>query len=257
MSTIGDGADGASKLLAVVKDVPFWVLAGCAAGADVMLFVPAISSELPKDFRSWLIVFAVLSNILAVARVIDVSLGVLSGLRKSRAAKRTFHLSSDDIQARWSTHKQRDDSMTTQINAWFLVKNLTDAPLGLVALRLIKPKIHGEVLHASIAVRPEDSHTYGSAAHSGYRIGPRSIAPAVVSLMIRGVPHLDAAKVLHATFGIADDEGNEQRIKIALRGSPPPSPTMKAEGPTERAFMIGDPIEKEVVSVLQSEVGSI
>lgn len=254
MSTIGDGADTASRLLGVLKDLPLWILAGLAIGLDVLLFVPPIATELPATFRPWLVVFAVLLNFLAGARVIALAIDKLGDFRKTRAGRRTFHLSPESIQAHWSTHRQRDDSMTTQITAQFMVKNLTDAPLGLVEPRLIRPKINGEVRHADIAVRPAESHTYGS-LHSGYRIPPGDVAPAALHLMIGGTPGQAATETLHATFGISDDEGNEQRIRVALKGRPSSRQAEQPINPTERAFSIADPIEKEIVSVLQSEIG--
>jgi hypothetical protein len=254
MSTPADQAEAAGKLLTFLKDIPLWLLAGCAFAADVLLFIPAIKAELPPDYRPWLLVLGVLFNILALLRLFDICFAKVTALRNAKAARRTFHLSAAGIHNHWGTAKQTDDSVTTQISARFLVKNLTDAPLGLVMPRLIKPKINGQVIRAFIAVRPAGDSNYGTTAIDGYRIPPGGIAPASVEITIRGVSGHDPAKTLHVALGIRDDEGNEQRVKVALKGTTQ-EPADRPALPTERGFSITDPVEKEIVAVLQSEVG--
>lgn len=53
-------------------------------------------------------------------------------------------------------------------------------------------------------------------------------------------------------MAIRDEDGNEQRIRIAFKGTG--APPIKPAVPLEVAFTIADPIEKEVVSVLQAEL---
>lgn len=253
MSAVGEGADAASRVIGVLKDLPFWLLAGLAAAADVLLLVPAISDELPKSYRPSLVIAAVLANILAAFRLIAIAQDKLKEGTNSKAKRRTFHITPDSMQAHWSTHLQADDSMTTQIAIRGLIKNLTDVPLGLAMPRLIKPRIKGEILHADVMVPLAGSNVYGTAAHSGHRVPPKGIAPVSLLIMIRGVPRQSPAESLFVVFGVTDDEGNEQRFKAMLRGMAP-SKTSRPVVPLEKAFLIASPVDKEIVSVLQSEL---
>lgn len=253
MTTVGEGADAASKVIGILKDLPFWLLAGLAVTADVLLFVPAIAGELSESYRPWLIVAAVLANVLAVFRLLAIAQDKLRERRASRAKRRTFHISPDAMQAHWSTHRQADDSTTTQITVRGMVKNLTDAPLGLVTPRLIKPRIKGEILYADVMVPLAGRNVYGTATHSGHRVLPKAIAPVTLHIMIRGIPRHPSTESLPVVLGITDDEGNEQRIKAILRGMAP-SKLVETVAPLERVFSIANPIEKEIVSVLQSEM---
>ena len=47
----------------------------------------------------------------------------------------------------WSSSKQADGSIVTQVVARVVVKNRTAEPLGLAHVRLVKPKIDGEIVH--------------------------------------------------------------------------------------------------------------
>jgi hypothetical protein len=147
--------------------------------------------------------------------------------------------------------KQSDDSTTTQINAHFLVKNLTAVPIRLVASRLIRPKIEGEVLHHDVMVRAADSNLYGAAVHSGHTIPPHEALPASVALIVRGVPQRAGDQTLNVTLGVTNDEGYEQRVGVALRGFPKP----KQPGAVylEAVSGIKEPAARDVVAVLQSE----
>lgn len=253
MTTVREGADAASRAVNIIKDLPLWILVGFAVTTDVLLFVPAIASEMPKPYRPLLIAVAVLANILASFKLVAIAQDKLKESQISRAKRRTFHITPDTMQARWSTHRQTDDSMTTQITLRGMVKNLTDAPLGLVTPKLINPRMKGEVVHADIMVPLAGSNVYGTATHSGHRVPPKGIAPVSLHIMIRGTPRSAAHETLHAVISVADDEGNEQRIKTALRGAPPPKPAEPAI-PLEKAFLISNPVEKEIASVLQSEL---
>jgi hypothetical protein len=46
----------------------------------------------------------------------------------------------------WSEHKQQDGSISTQITANVLIKNLTDKSLGLSSVRLLRPAIDAPLI---------------------------------------------------------------------------------------------------------------
>lgn len=171
-------------------------------------------------------------------------------------ARRTFHLTPIAHQCMWSASKQSDDTIVTQLAADFLVKNRTQAPVGLVVARVVKPLIgerwlKGRVLQDLILVRAPQGVCMAAQA-SGHTIPPRKTLPARVVILIRGKPAQQPHEPLSLTLAITDDDGNEQRIGVAFKGigAPPPKLTPVLEAP----FSISDPIEKEVVSVLQAEL---
>jgi hypothetical protein len=254
MGALGEGTDAAGKFVTALKDLPLWLLIALAIVADVLFFVPGVKGQLPKEFGPWLVIAVVLCNILAISRAVSLVVRAAHGLSVARAARRTFHMSPDERQSFWATARQRDDSTTTQIVVRFTAKNLTDAPLGLVSVRLIRPKIRGEIVHADVMVRAVDSDLYGGVAHSGHRIPAKDILPATTSIIIRGVPKKAPGGTLALALGITDEDGNEQYLKLALKGTAPPKPDDRAV-PMERVSSIADSVEKEIVSVLQSELG--
>lgn len=219
MSAIGEGADAAAKILSALKDLPLWILVALAAVANVLFFIPVVKGQLPKEFGPWLLVAVVLSNILAISRGISVVVNMGYNFRAARIARRTLHLSPEGGQSFWATIRQKDDSTTTQVVVRFLVKNLTEAPLGLVAVRLIRPKIPGEIVHADVMMRAVDNRMYGTTAHSGHRVPGKEILPATATIIIRGMPKQSPGEILPITLGVMDDEGNEQRLKLRLKGT--------------------------------------
>jgi hypothetical protein len=70
MTTV-DGSQSFARFIEVIKDLPLWLFTGLAVAAALMLFVPQISGELPKEFRPWLVISVVLFGVLAVAKMMN------------------------------------------------------------------------------------------------------------------------------------------------------------------------------------------
>ncbi len=242
-----------NKFVEVIKDLPAWLLTALAVAANVLVFVPFITERLPAAYKPWFVVAAVVFTILAVFKWFNVAVATLHAWRESWKAKKTFHLPPITQHCMWSVAKQADDSMVTQISADFVVKNQTTAPVGLVGVRLIKPTIKGEVLHDSILVREARGQMYGTAYASDHRVPAGAALPARMTMMIRGVPKLATDKPLEVTLGIRDEDGNEQHVKVICKGVALPKAAEKPAA-LEAPYAIADPIVKEVVSVLQSEL---
>ena len=253
MSTLGDGTDAAGRFITVLKDLPLWLLTGVAIAADVLAFVPVVKAALPTEFYPWILLVVVLFNTLAIARTMSLCWLAWNSHKTAVASRRTFHMSPDAQQSWWSMARQRDDTTTTQISTRALIKNLTSKPLGLTTVRLIKPKIAGETIAADVSVRAANSNMYGSAMHSGFKIPPNGFLPASIHLMIRGIPRQSASETLSVVIGVSDDEGNEQRLHVALRGHSAPKKSESTPA-REAVFSIVDPIEKQVASILQAEL---
>ena len=95
---------------------------------------------------------------------------------------------------------------------------------------------------------------YGTAQVSDHLIPPSRTLPVRVVIMIRGKPDQRPEDKLSLVLAITDDDGNEQRVRVAFRGFGAPPAAAKQAAALEAPFAINDPIEKEVVSVLQAEL---
>lgn len=243
----------ATKALEVLKDLPLWLLAGLGIAAGTLLWVPWFAAALPANFRPWVLIGGVVFGVLALARASALLLEEIPAWSKNRDQRRRFYLTANPQQSFWSNAKQADDSIVTQVVVRFVAKNLTPEPLGLARVRLIKPKIHGEIVHQDVVVRAVDSNIYGDAAHSGHVIPPRTSLPATASVMVRGVPWWEPKEQVRVKCGIIDDEGFEEILSIDLRvvSGKPAEPAGPA---VELVSSIASPVDREVATVLQAEM---
>jgi hypothetical protein len=253
MPGAGESVGTTAKVLEVLKDLPLWLLTGLAVSAGVLLLIPAFAASVPGVARPWIIVAGVVFGVLAVARAIGALIQKLPAWKSSADRRRGFHLTAIPQQSHWSSAKQADDSIVTQVAAHLLVKNRTANPLGLARARLISPRIRGEIVHDDVSVRALDRNIYGTAAHSGHVIPPDMSLPTSVHIMIRGVPRKKLGKQVRAIIGVTDDEGHEQKVVVDMRvlSSSPEGTEMP---PLEVVSSIYNPVEREVASVLQAEL---
>ncbi len=253
MMTPADGTNLFAKFVEAVKDLPAWLFSAIAIASGLLLFVPQINGELPKDYRPWLVIIFVVFIVLATFKWASVAAEIIKAARLEAKSRKRFHLTPIRQHCMWSVAKQPDGSLVTQISADFAVKNYGAASLGLMCARVIRPKIRGEILHDMITVREQRGHMHGTAVGSDYRIASGTVLPARVVVMIRGTPRREENKNLQVTLGITDDEGNEQRVTVSCRGLHPATTNVLPD-PIEALHEISDPIEKGVASVLQSEM---
>jgi hypothetical protein len=253
MAGVGESAGTTAKLLEVLKDLPLWLLSGLAISAGVLLLIPTFAVSVPSVARPWIIVGGVVCAVLALVRAIGILIEKIPAWKTAADARRRFHLTAVPQQSHWSSAKQADDSIVTQVAARLLVKNRTPGPLALVRSRLISPKIRGEIVHDDVSIRSVDDNIYGS-AHSGYVVPPGMSLPASAVIMIRGVPRRKLGKQVQATIGVTDDEGHEQKVVVDMLVLSP-SVEGLAMPSLETVSSISNPIEREVVSVLQAELG--
>ncbi|MBZ5493867.1 MAG: hypothetical protein LAO76_23350 [Acidobacteriia bacterium] len=253
MAGVEESAGTTAKILEILKDLPLWLLFGLAISAGALLLFPGIAASVPATARPWIIVGGVVFAALAVARGIGILIHEIPAWKASAEARRRFHLIAIPQQSHWSSSKQADDSIVTQVAIRFLVKNRTANPLALVNTRLISPRIRGEILHDDVSLRAVDRNIYGSAVHSGHVIPPNTSLPASVTIMIRGVPRKKVGKEVRVTIGVRDDEGHEQRANVNVRVISASQATAAVPS-LEVVSSIPNPIEREIAAVLQSEL---
>lgn len=248
--TVEQSAGAATKALAVLKDLPLWLLCGLAVAAGILLRIPSLVTP---PIRPWLIAGGITLGVLAVARAIAMLFEQKPVWKKLRDERRRFYVAPEPQQSFWSSAKQADDSIVTQVVARLTVKNRTEEPLGLLHVRLVKPIVRGEVIHEDVTIRAADRNIYGSAAHSGYLIPPKMILPASASIMIRGIPWREPKGEVAVKIAISDDEGYEQTVAFKMRvisgtQKEPPRPAL------EMVSAISNSVEREVATVLQAEL---
>jgi len=248
-----DGATIFHKFSEAVKDLPAWIFSAFATTAAVLLFVPLANMELPKEYRPWLVISFVLFSVLAIFKWVIVVFKALRAYQAEARLRKTFHLTPITQQCHWSVSNQADGSMVTQIVAHFAVKNQSPSPVGLVGVRIIKPKIKGEVLHNDILVRQQHGRMYGTAQISDYRIAPGTTLPCHAMVMTRGEPGGSRERDLDVTLAIKDEDGNEQRVSVLCRGVRNAKPA-EDPIPVETLYGVTDPVEKDVAAVLQAEM---
>lgn len=251
--TPAEGAKGFEKFIETVKDLPAWLISALAVAAAILLFEPSINAELPKTYRPWLVVTCVVFGVLALFKWVSVAISALRASRVAAKARKTFHVTPITQQCHWSSSKQADGSIVTQISAHFSVKNQGAAPLGLTNVRVINPKIRGEVITDMVTVRAQHSHMHGTAHTSDYRIAPGTALPTHALVMIRGVPRANEDRDLKVTLAISDEDGNEQRVRIVCKAIPKSNQGHKPVR-LEALHEISDSIEKDVAAVLQEEM---
>jgi hypothetical protein len=248
--SVEQSAGAAAKALEVLKDVPLWLLGGLAVAAGVLMWMPGL---VPLPIRPWFIGGCVVFGTLAGARAIAMLFERMPVWKKTRDEHRRFHMTPEAQQSFWATSKQADGSITTQVVARLIVKNRTEEALGLSHVRLVKPRIRGEILHEDVSVRAVGRNLYGDAAHSGHLIPPKMILPASASVMIRGAPWRKPKNEVRVKIAIGDDEGHEQIVSFKMRVIAPPAAT-PARPALEMVSAISNPVEREVATVLQAEL---
>ena len=200
------------KALSAIKDFPLWLLTAIALSLIAFLFVPQFSAAFPEAIRRWVAVAAVTAAIFAACRFGSTVFSHVDQYRAEKQARRTFHLTPVTSRSSWCATRQKDQTIVTQMRAEFMAKNRTDKILHLLTARVVRPRISGEVLDVFI-------HTGADTEFGVDCLPPGATMRILVTMLIRGFPGPVRKKLpdLTATIAIADDNGNEQRVKLALK----------------------------------------
>jgi hypothetical protein len=204
-----------AKALTAIKEFPLWLLTAIALSLIIFLSVPKFSAAVPPETRTWITLGAVVATILAASRLGSLIISHINSYRADLEARRTFYLTPIAQRSTWGATRQKDGTIVTTIRTEHIAKNRTDKMLHFPTARVVRPKISGEVLQVFI-------HT-GSGSNFGVGCLPPGVTvPISVTILIRGFPGR-VRKNLHdfaAVLAVADDEGNEQRVKLPLKAIP-------------------------------------
>jgi hypothetical protein len=110
------------------------------------------------------------------------------------------------------------------LSGLFLIKNRTDEPLYLTTVKLISPRIHGEVLQELLTMQSPNpsSSMHGTAYVSGYFIPPQAASPVSVLILVRGVPR-QTSGIMSAVLEMADANSHKERARLKIKCANPPS----------------------------------
>jgi hypothetical protein len=244
--------DGAliPKFIEAVKDLPAWLLSAFAAACAMLVFFPASWTELAPAYRPAAICALIVFGTLAIFKWVAVAATVFRQYRKDVKAGKRIH---PTVKAGWwGIHKQDDGTYITQFTVDLAIKNISDTSVGLMGARVIKPRIKGQVVSNSVMTRHQTLEVHGTPVGRNYRCEPGTVTPARVAIMIRAQAPYDHQQDLTITLALVDDEGREQRVRAVCKGHPK-SPTKATLPKKESQHDIADPIEKQIVAVLQSE----
>ena len=87
--TLAEESGAVATFVGAVKDLPAWLFSAFAVAPAVLLFVPVVNAELPKEHRPWLVVGLVVFGVLAVFKWVNVGLTAWRSSRnEARARKR-------------------------------------------------------------------------------------------------------------------------------------------------------------------------
>ncbi|MBK5125886.1 hypothetical protein IQ288_39420 [Burkholderia sp. R-69980] len=224
-----DAAGAVGPILTALRALPVWVLGGLAVAGYAVLFLPAFGAITPvalDGFRAnwgvWAWVEAVAFSTLAIGRAIDS--GVTSyRLRRHTARDRKALVLVPRLHPWWYLAKQQDDSYASQISLRVDASNLTDQPVRILSVKLIRPRHRDEVVNADVML-PMEGSPYHSPRH---QVPANGAAEASVHIMVRGSLGRQG-KPIRVTICLTDQSGEEYRLKgirIPSRNQPlPPVP---------------------------------
>lgn len=210
---------GVGSFLATLRTLPIWLLGGLAIAGYAVLFAPAFGGIDPTAFRNqWGIaawIWAMSFSILTITRGLDAGISVYREHRKAIDDRRALRLVPHHHQCWWHLAKQQDDSFVSQIRIDVEAANLTDRPVRILKVRLIRPRMKGALLHADVTL-PKDGSPYYSNKHA---VPPHGTVKASVHVMVRGRLAPEGVP-LRVTLGITDQFGEEYRLKGLIIPTP-------------------------------------
>lgn len=155
--------------------------------------------------------------------------------------RKTIRVVPHPFENRWSQGTSGGKPAIHLTSHWY-VTNISNRDVLLCGVRLKRPKISGGIL-----VRLPESKIYGT-----YRIPSKWTTDAIVNFCIQPPPRKEH-KTLIVTINFIDQFGNFHRVR-RVKFFPPAKRTKEESPPLEPVSEISNPVEREVVGVLQAEL---
>lgn len=207
---MGEISEAVPSFLSALRSLPHWVLVGLALAGYAILFVPSFGGIDIEPFRrqwgSWLWVESITFTILAGARIVETAIEFYRKDRAEKLGRRALRFVPLQRQNWWHLAKQQDDSFISQIHVDIQASNLSDHPVQIVKVRLIRPS--AQLVHAE-AMLPATGSPYHSHRHP---IPPRGTVQASLHIMARG-RLARQGKSIRISIGVTDQYGEEYKLK--------------------------------------------
>ncbi len=125
--------------------------------------------------------------------------------------KPTVYLIPEDGQSFWAQSRQKDGRVTTQFCFRMQATNLTDEPIKLSALRLIRPHIRrsDDDLARHVLTRHPDNNVYGFE----FPIMPKAVSQASCDIIIDRPIGKPGSRIT-AIVGVSDQRGQWHNVKF-------------------------------------------
>lgn len=203
--------DPISASIALLKSkskYSFWILLSLAIGDSLTIHIFNLGETLPKE---WAASLRPLEIFLWTGVVIFGIVLYRSIQQANKKMSVTFPMPHTHF---WHEAKQSNGEIFTQISANVLVKNLSDRPLGLSSVKLVRPGIAGAVLDGRALIKEKDSPYSSTTMVSGYKIEPFDSRPVSLSLLIgASIGRANGRqKDIEATLTLIDEDGFETDI---------------------------------------------
>ena len=147
---------------------------------------------------------------------------LLAAYAKAARDRKAFQVTLVEEHSFWGVYGNPTGPLTCNFNATFRVHNLTAAPLRLVRLRLISPRVKGEILTRQIF--PQRT----SPGPIKQQLEPCQSRTYWATIVYRGAPKGNRERDIPVVIGIFDSTGREVRLKLKCRsdsrftnGAPP------------------------------------
>lgn len=204
------------RLLSAMKNWPVWSLFAVALFLSVVLAVPDFRAVVVQSDAVALTCAVVVAWIFVLTRAIKPTLNLVSRFRHGREQARRFVVTPLEQQCHWSIARQADGSYITRFVAHFLIRNRLSVSLYPTDVRLIGPKVRGELMpNLTLFIGSLDDRTNGTAAVSGNHIPAGATLPVSCVIMMRGMPKQRSGR-LPAIIEIKDCDGHCERVKVVL-----------------------------------------
>ena len=125
--------------------------------------------------------------------------------------KPTVYLIPEDGQSFWAQSRQKDGRVTTQFCFRMQATDLTDEPIKLSALRLIRPRIRrsDDDLARHVLTRHSDNNVYGFE----FPIMPKAVSQASCDIIIDRPIGKPGSRIT-AIVGVSDQRGQWHNVKF-------------------------------------------
>jgi len=174
-----------APILSALRTLPVWILVGLAIAGWILLFSPTFADIDLATFRhqwgAWAWIEAITFSALAVARIAEAGIQGYRSHKATVAGRRVLTFVPLHQHSWWNLAKQQqDESYVSQIHLDVQVTNLSDYPVKIVKVELLRPKT--ELLHATASLPG-----MGTPYHSpDYPVPDGATGRASVHIMARG-----------------------------------------------------------------------